>query len=163
MAERLFLALWFPFLPTDRLRRSAPHEDKQKLPLVVTERTANALRLTAVDAGAAKLGLFPGMALTDARARVEKLEVAAAALEHDAALLKRLAHWCERYTPLVAFDEPHGLMLDITGCAHLFGGLDAMRADAIRRLERAGLGVQAAVADNSFAARLLARGTRGGV
>lgn len=163
MAERLFLALWFPFLPTDRLRSSAPPEDKQKLPLVVTERTANALRLTAVDAGAAKLGLFPGMALTDARARVEKLEVAAAALEHDAALLKRLAHWCERYTPLVAFDEPHGLMLDITGCAHLFGGLDAMRADAIGRLERAGLGVQAAIADSSFAARLLARGTKGGV
>lgn len=130
---------------------------------MVTERTANALRLTAVDAGAAKLGLFPGMALTDARARVERLEVAAAAPGHDAALLKRLAHWCERYTPLVAFDEPHGLMLDITGCAHLFGGLDAMRADAIRRLERARLGVQAAIADNSFAARLLARGTKGGV
>ncbi|MHC5231469.1 Y-family DNA polymerase [Brucella sp. LJL56] len=129
----------------------------------MTERTANALRLTAVDATAAKLGLFPGMALTDARARVERLEVAAAAPDHDAALLKRLAHWCERYTPLVAFDEPHGLMLDITGCAHLFGGLDAMRADAIRRLERAGLGVQAAIADNSFAARLLARGTKGGV
>ncbi|WP_176036620.1 Y-family DNA polymerase [Brucella tritici] len=129
----------------------------------MTERTANALRLTAVDAEAARFGLFPGMALTDARARVERLEVATAAPDHDAALLKRLAHWCERYTPLVAFDEPHGLMLDITGCAHLFGGLDAMRADAIRRLERARLGVQAAIADNSFAARLLARGTKGGV
>ncbi len=103
------------------------------------------------------------MALTDARARVERLEVAAAAPEQDAALLKRLAHWCERYTPLVAYDEPHGLMLDITGCAHLFGGLAAMRADAIGRIERAGLKVQAAIADNSFAARLLARGTKGGV
>ena len=129
----------------------------------MTERTANALRLTAVDVAAARLGLFPGMALTDARARVERLEVVTAAPEHDAALLKRLAHWCERYTPLVAFDPPHGLMLDITGCAHLFGGLDAMRTDAIRRLERAGLGVQAAIADNSFAARLLTRGTKGGV
>ncbi|WP_139975101.1 DNA polymerase Y family protein [Ochrobactrum sp. CGA5] len=159
----MFLALWFPFLPTDRLRSSAPPDGKPRLPLIVTERTANALRLTAVDAAAAKLGLFPGMALTDARARVERLEVAAAAPEHDTALLKRLAHWCERYTPLVAFDQPHGLMLDITGCAHLFGGLDTMRADAVRRLERAGLGVQAAIADNSFAARLLARGSKGGV
>jgi len=94
---------------------------------------------------------------------VERLDVATAAPQHDAALLKRLAHWCERYTPLVAFDEPHGLMLDITGCAHLFGGLAAMRADALRRVERAGLKVQAAIADNSFAARLLARGTKGGV
>jgi len=94
---------------------------------------------------------------------VERLDVATAAPQHDAALLKRLAHWCERYTPLVAFDEPHGLMLDITGCAHLFGGLAALRADALRRVERAGLKVQAAIADNSFAARLLARGTKGGV
>ncbi|MGP3713447.1 Y-family DNA polymerase [Brucella sp. RRSP16] len=159
----MFLALWFPFLPTDRLRRAVPHDGRERPPLVVTERTANALRLTAVDAAAARLGLFPGMALTDARARVERLEVATAVPEQDAALLKRLVHWCERYTPLVAYDEPHGLMLDITGCAHLFGGLAAMRADAIGRIERAGLKVQAAIADNSFAARLLARGTKGGV
>ncbi|MEN5296843.1 DNA polymerase Y family protein [Brucella sp. TWI559] len=163
MTERVFLALWFPFLPTDRLRRAALHDGKQQRPLVVSERMANALRLMAVDAKAAKLGLFPGMALTDARARVEGLEVATAAPEHDCALLKRLAHWCERYTPLIAFDAPHGLMLDITGCAHLFGGLAAMREDAVMRIERTGLNIQAAVADNSFAARLLARGTKGGV
>ncbi|URQ76430.1 MAG: DNA polymerase Y family protein [Candidatus Ochrobactrum gambitense] len=129
----------------------------------MTERTANALRLTAIDVKAAKLGLYPGMALTDARARVERLDVANAEPERDAALLNSMAHWCERYTPLIAFDPPHGLMLDITGCAHLFGGLAVMHADVIRRIERAGLHIQAAIADNSFAARLLARGTRGGV
>ncbi len=58
-AERLFLALWFPFLPTDRLRRAVPPDGKPHLPLVVIERTANALRLTAVDGEAARLGLFP--------------------------------------------------------------------------------------------------------
>lgn len=162
-AERVFLALWFPFLPTDRLRKYTRPDGTEQLPLVVTERTANALRLTAVDAQAVKLGLFPGMALTDARARVEKLDVATAAPERDSTLLKRLAHWCERYTPLVALDQPHGLMLDITGCAHLFGGLTAIREDALTRIERSGLNTQAAIADNSFAARLLARGTKGGV
>ncbi|KAA9366590.1 Y-family DNA polymerase [Ochrobactrum quorumnocens] len=162
-AERSFLALWFPFLPTDRLRRVASPEAVRNLPLVVTERTANALRVTAVDAAAATLGIFPGMALTDARARVEMLDVAPAMPERDAALVNHLAHWCERYTPLVAFDPLHGLMLDITGCAHLFGGLAAMRIDVTKRMERAGLCVQAAIADNAFAARLLARGTKGGV
>ncbi len=104
---------------------------------MVTERIANALRLTAVDAWAAKLGLYPGMALTDARARVETLAVVEAAPQHDDALLNRLAHWCERYTPLVALDPPHGLMLDVTGCAHLFGGLEALRGDALSRIARA--------------------------
>jgi len=162
------MALWFPFLPTDRLHRAgrsdaSSGQPSDALPLVITERTANALRLTAIDVKAARLGLYPGMALTDARARVERLDVANAEPERDAALLKGMAHWCERYTPLVAFDPPHGLMLDITGCAHLFGGLAAMHADVIRRIERAGLHIQAAIADNNFAARLLARGTRGGV
>ena len=44
-----------------------------------------------------------------------------------------IADWCDRFTPLVAFDPPHGLFLDITGCAHLFGGEAALLQDAVRR------------------------------
>ena len=63
----------------------------------------------------------------------------------DARLLKDLAAWCERYTPQVALDrsaahEPGGaLWLDVTGCAHLFGGEAALRADLLARLGRQGL------------------------
>ncbi len=132
------------------------------MPLVVTERTANALRLTAVDAKAAKLGLFPGMALTDARARVERLDVATAAPERDAALLAscplvRTLHAAYSLRRAAWVDARHHWLRTS------FGGLAAMREDAIMRIERAGLNIQAAMADNSFAARLLARGTRGGV
>ena len=41
-------------------------------------------------------------------------------------LLEAIADWCDRYTPLVGLDPPDGLMLDITGCAHLFGGEAAL-------------------------------------
>ena len=44
----------------------------------------------------------------------------------DAKTLNAIADWCDRFTPLVALDPPHGLFLDITGCAHLFGGEAAM-------------------------------------
>ena len=44
-------------------------------------------------------------------------------------LLEAIADWCLRYTPLVACDAPDGLLLDITGCAHLYGGEDALVAD----------------------------------
>ena len=40
--------------------------------------------------------------------------------------LNDIADWCDRFTPLVALDSPHGLFLDITGCVHLFGGEAAM-------------------------------------
>ena len=44
----------------------------------------------------------------------------------DAKTLDDIADWCDRFTPLVALDPPHGLYLDITGCAHLFGGEAAL-------------------------------------
>ena len=56
----------------------------------------------------------------------------------DAATLNAIADWCDRFTPLVALDPPHGLFLDITGCAHLFGGEAAMMRPGVRRPDRAG-------------------------
>ncbi len=46
------------------------------------------------------------------------------------------ADWCLRYTPLVAGDAPDGLLLDISGCAHLYGGEQALVADLAARLKR---------------------------
>src|SRR5439155_1728847 len=116
-----FLALWFPHLPTDRLKRENPQRAESGQFLIVVDKVANALRLTALDERAAKAGLFKTMALTDARAQFENLDIAFASPRKDAALLEKLADWCDRYTPLVALDGPDGLMLDITGCVHLFG------------------------------------------
>ena len=55
-----------------------------------------------------------------------KIAVADADAQADLALLEAIADWCDRYTPLVGLDPPDGLMLDITGCAHLFGGEAAL-------------------------------------
>ncbi len=60
---------------------------------------------------------------------------------------KRIADWCDRYTPLVGLDAPDGLLLDVTGCAHLFGGEAALARDLVARLAQQGLRVRAAVAD----------------
>ena len=58
-SARRILAVWLPRLPTDRLqRRAQPSGDKK--PLVVAAKVDNALRLSAVDTHAAKLGLSPG-------------------------------------------------------------------------------------------------------
>ena len=49
--------------------------------------------------------------------------------------LDDIADWCDRFTPLVALDPPHGLFLDITGCAHLFGGEAALMRHGVRRAD----------------------------
>lgn len=70
----------------------------------------------------------------------------------DAAALVRLAEWCGRYTPWAAVDGEDGLILDISGCAHLFDGEAALIADTLKRLRSTRVSAQAAVADTPAAA-----------
>ena len=79
-----------------------------------------------MDDAAARLGLEVGLPLANARAIYPQLRVFDADEAADARTLNAIADWCDRFTPLVALDSPHGLFLDITGCAHLFGGEAAL-------------------------------------
>lgn len=72
--------------------------------------------------------------------------------------LEKLALWVQqRYAPLVASDPPDGLMIDITGAAHLFGGEADMLKDMVRRMTAAGILPRIAVARTYGAAHALAR------
>ena len=115
------------------------------------------MRLAAVNRAALALGLVPGLSLADARAREPDIGVADLDIRADAAWLERIADGCDRYTPMVAIDGGDGLILDISGCAHLFGGEAALRADLVARLERLGMEVRSALADTPDAAHALAR------
>ena len=97
------------------------------------------------------------MALADARAMYPTLAVADAHPHADRRTLIAIADWCDRYTPLVGLDPPDGLLLDITGCAHLFGGEEALRRDIVARLARQGFSARAAVADTVGCAWAVAR------
>jgi protein ImuB len=129
----------------------------------VTERAGGTVRILAADAAARRHGVRPGMGLADARALLPGLAVDEADPEADAALLAALADWADRYTPLVGLDPPDGLMLDVTGCAHLFDGEAALLADALDRLRTQGFAAAGAVADTPGAAHAVARFGGGGV
>ncbi len=126
-------------------------------PLVVYGKRGNAELLVAVDAAAEALGLTPGLTLAQARAMHPTIEAIEEDAVADSALLDTIAEWCLRYTPLVACDAPDGLLLDIGGCAHLWGGEDALIADLGQRLERAGFTFSLAVAGTIGAAHAAAR------
>ena len=76
-------------LATDRIVRSRPAHDPR--PLVVTGKRGNAERLIAVDATAEALGLRPGLALAEARARYPDLAVVAEHPAGDRKLLDDIA------------------------------------------------------------------------
>jgi protein ImuB len=116
------------------------------------------MRITACAIAALALGLTPGTALADARARVPDLAV----FDHDPAadlkLLGWLADGCERYTPACMLDPPQGLLLDITGCTHLFGADEAVLAKDLKaRLRRHGLTARLALGTSPDSARAKAK------
>jgi protein ImuB len=142
-------------LATDRIVRQRSAPDPR--PLVVTGRRGNVERLTAVDAAAAELGLKPGLALAEARARYPDLAVVAEHSADDRRLLDDIADWCQRYTPLLAVDPPDGLLLDIAGCAHLYGGEDRLLGDLLARIAGFGFAARAAIASTIGTAFAAAR------
>jgi protein ImuB len=159
--RRRILSLWLPRLTAERaIRRMGGVEE----PFAVVAEEANALRLISVDAAAAAIGLSPGMALTDARAIHPGLLTRLHEPQAEAAFRAGLLRWALRWSPW-AGAEPGpsgegGMALDITGCAHLFGGEAEMAARMIEELEGFGLTARAAVADTRGAAWALARFAR---
>jgi protein ImuB len=150
-SQRL-LSLWLRRLPTDRIAKIRQKPRDSAAPLAVYGKRGNAELLTAVDDAAEQLGLTPGMALAQARAMHPAIEAIAEDAEADSQLLEQIADWCLRYTPLIACDAPDGLLLDISGCAHLYGGEEQLVADLAGRLEAAGLAYRMAIAGTIGAA-----------
>ncbi len=130
---------------------------------MLVEKVKGALRLAAANGSALALGLSPGMTLADARARAPDIRVVAHRPEADAALLKRVLLDFGRFTPMAATDGPDGLALDVTGCAHLFGGEAGLVRAVAARARGVGLAVRLAMAGTPEAARALARFGRGGI
>ena len=109
-------------------------------------------------AAARALGLKPGLAAAQATVLVPGPVTHPADPAEDLAGLQRLAAWAlRRYAPAVAADPPDGLVLDVTGAAHLHGGETALLDDLLQRLGAAGLAARAALAPTWGAAHALAR------
>lgn len=156
MKDARWLAIYLPRIRTDRLIRAGrgPSDDR---PLAVYSKESGAFQLQGIDARASELGLTLAMSLADARAIQPKLEAIEADPEEDARTLDNIAAWCERFTPIIVVDPPEGLFLDITGCGHLFGGEEKLRAEIVTRLHAQGFSSRAAIAPTPGAAWAFAR------
>jgi protein ImuB len=162
--RRRILSLWLPRLPTDRIKRQLLRDNGEPAndqPSIVVAKQNNALQIYALDDAAVRLGLEVGLPLANARAVCPDVQVFDADEAADVQALNAIADWCDRFTPLVALDPPHGLLLDITGCAHLFGGEAALMQMVCDALTRQGLAVSAAIAGTSICARTMNRHVHG--
>ncbi len=92
------------------------------------------------------------MLLADARALCPQLAAVPADPAGDLAFLEKLALWAQRWGPWSALDPPDGLLVDVTGVSHLFGGEERLLADVAAACARRGLAVRAALAPTAGAA-----------
>jgi protein ImuB len=126
-------------------------------PLVLIGHEGRKRVVLAADQAARREGLKPGVVASKAQALVPNLIVMDADPEADQLALEKLAIWMQRhFAPIVAPDGD-GLMLDITGTAHLFGGEKAMLVEMVRKLAAAGIGAKIAAAPTYGAAHAAAR------
>lgn len=115
------------------------------------------MRIVAMEDDQRLAGIRVEQTLSDARAVNPNLDCVQHDVHADRQLLKQIARWCERYTPLVSLSGDDGLFLNITGCAHLFGGEISMLEDMAARFAAQGFGIRLAIADHAGTAWAMTR------
>ena len=160
--RRRILSVCLPWLVAEHALRQSGQVGFAE-PFAVIEQAAGALRLSGVNTAAAARGLHAGLGLTDARAICPGIVTRMAQPERLEHFVQALARWAERFSPMTGLDQGHALMLDITGCAHLFGGEAALAHEVQLALEQGGMTARVAIADTKGAAWALAHFGKGGI
>ena len=154
-----FLSIHLPFLPTDRIfrREKRSGSDASREPLALWAKIDNAQVVTAVDAVAVRRNLHPGMPVAVARGMCPKLRLLEADARADGMLLAATADWCRRFTPLAALDGSDGIILDVSGVAHLHGGVEGLLRNVEDTFMAQNFACRLALAPHAAAASAFAR------
>lgn len=160
------VSVWLPAWPLDRLARALRRTGQalpwvrasgREMPFALVESGVHGLGLSAVNAAAWREGARPGQTLADARAAFPALKSRPAEPDLDARALEGLALWAGRYGPRRNTQGADGVWIDVSGVAHLFGGEARLLEDLLSRMQAAGIGARAALADTHGGAFALAR------
>lgn len=160
MSKR-FVSIWFRHLRTDWFTRRRP--ELKDIPFILASPDHGRMVITATNILAESQGIYTGMVVADARAILSSLQVLDDQPELSKKLLTGIAEWCIRYTPTVAIDEPDGLILDVTGCSHLWGDEKKYITEIYRRVKEFDYDIRIAMADTIGAAWAIARFGKGSV
>jgi protein ImuB len=153
--QKRYMAIWFRHLTTDWLTLRKP--EMKEVPFVFVTPERNRIIITAANPVAEAQGIYRGMAVADAKAISVDFKVFDHVPGKEAELLRKLGLWCIRYTPTVAVDLPDGLILDISGCTHLWKGERDYLKEIVNKLRTSGYDARAAIADTIGAAWAVAR------
>ena len=150
MSNRRILSVWFPRLAAERMIRRDPLLAGRSFAVVWD--TGQMQVLASLSAPAQQAGLYVGQPLRDAHAMCADLITRLANPHAEAAFLATLHRWAGKFSPWVASEAPDALVIDLTGCAHLFGGEGQLLEQIEAECEQLGLSVHLGIADTLGAA-----------
>ncbi|MEP4195119.1 MAG: DNA polymerase Y family protein [Aliishimia sp.] len=153
--HRRILSLWFPRLAADRILRREPQLMDQ--PLAVVDQVGNAQLVHCASAVAQAQGIHVGQPVRDAHAMSHGLITRTRNPLSENNFLTVLRRWAGKFSPWVTEEGASGLLIDLTGCTHLFGGEVALMKVVQDDCIDMGLDVQMGLADTCGAAWALAR------
>ncbi|OWU71352.1 protein ImuB [Roseovarius sp. 22II1-1F6A] len=154
------VSVWFPMLTMERWtrivsqHRTLPDRD---VPVALWREGAHGPVIHCCNAIARNRGIAPGARVVDMQAIHPDLHAEPADLDGDQTLMQRLVHWSRRWCPWTVQDGRDGLILDVTGAAHLFRGEAALLRDMTQRFALQGLTARVAMAPTRSAAQAVAR------
>ena len=117
--EKRFVSIWFRYLKADWYTRR--HEHIANKPFVFYGSFHGSRIITAINKIAEEKEIFIGTSLADAKAIIPSLQSAEDEPLWFEQLLKKFTEWFIRYSPVVATDLPDGIIIDASGCTHLWG------------------------------------------
>ena len=120
MSSRRVLSLWFKRLSVERVVRQ--EKISFETPVVIILNEGNQGTVCNLNVAAELQGLFIGQSIRDTILRCPNVIVRFFDLEEDYRFLDLLSRWAGKYSPWIKKELPDGILIDITGCAHLFGG-----------------------------------------
>jgi len=155
--QRRFVSIWFRQLLADWQLIRRP--ELSEVPFVFAAPDHGRMMITAISPLAAEAGIETGMRAADAKAICSGLEVLDDKPGRREKLLRGLGEWCIRYAPIVAVDDfgKDGLLLEVSGCPHLWGGEREYIKEIVSRLKSKGYTVRLAIADTPGAAWAVSR------
>lgn len=153
----LALSVYLPRWPIQRFARRIGQPDEHAFLLIEKTRGGDVIVCTCDRAENARVRA--GISLAHAKALLgdRPTHVALYSAAEDDAELVILAGRLGRYSPVVAADPPDGLLLDLAGCEHLFGGSRQLALSLQSTLAAMGFHARCAVAPTVRAAWALAR------
>jgi len=143
--QKRFVTIWFRYLKTDWFCHR--HPELLHLPFVLTDLDHGRMIITAVNPVAHQQGIVTGMVLADARAIIPSLKYSDDIPGLPQKLLRSIAKWCIRFSPIISIDLPDGIIIDATGCTHLWNGERSYLDTIFSRLKQIGYNVNTAIAN----------------